>query len=113
MTALKDWFDSSAAERIGKVMAAVALLLSLVVGGLQYRLTRCQAAYAEASNTSQRARAEAAELDRQAQDRMFDAIADRPRDSIAEIRAYRDTRRAANEQRERNPIPPAPSTNCG
>jgi len=95
------------------LVAVVSLLLCGVLAVKQYDLTRCQAAYADASNASQRARAAAAELDRRAQDAMFDAIAENPRTAFATLRAYNESRRVADEQRARNPIPPAPSTNCG
>jgi hypothetical protein len=110
---VKRWLDSPAADRAWKLASAVALSLSMVLGYAVYQQNRCQAAYAEASNASQRARAEAAEVDRLAHDAMFNAIADDPSGSISAIRAYRDSRAAANAQRARNPIPPAPSTNCG
>jgi hypothetical protein len=113
VTPVVRWLGSRQADIAGKTMAAVALLLSLGIGVVQLRLTQCQARYAEVSNASQRARAEAAEQDRRAQDAMFDAIADQPRQAVTAVRAYRDLRRAADAQRAQNPIPPAPSTNCG
>lgn len=109
----KRWLDSRAADRAGKVFAAVALTLSLVLGYAVFRQNVCQADYAAASNANQRARADAADVDRKAQDAMFDAIADNPRNAITAIRAYRDQRRAADAQRAQNPIPPPPSTRCG
>lgn len=107
------WLDSRMASRTVWLVAVVTLGLCLVLGFKQYNLTQCQAAYAEASNTSQRARAAAAETDRQAQDTLFQQIADQPRDSIKALREYNQSRADANAQRAKNPIPPAPSTNCG
>ncbi len=107
------WLDSRQAARIVWLVAVLALGMCVWLGLKQFDLTRCQAAYAEASNTSQRARAEAAEKDRQAQDLLFDAIADNPRAAIDALRAYNSAREAADRQRAQNPIPPAPSTNCG
>lgn len=113
MTSVKRWLDSDQANRIGKIMAVVALTASLILGYAVYRQNQCQAAYAAASNTSQRARAEAAEKDRKAQDILFQAIADNPRQAIVSLREYNTARQAADAQRASNPIPPAPSTRCG
>lgn len=107
------WLDSRLATRIVQLVAVVALLLSVWFGVQQYQLTKCQARYAEASNASQRARAQASEVDRQAQDALFKAVADNPRTAIAAIRAYNTARAEADSQRAANPIPPPPSTNCG
>jgi uncharacterized protein HemX len=109
----KRWLDSRAADRAGKVFAAVALSVSLVLGYAVYQQNRCQAAYAAAANASQRARSEAAEKDRQAQDILFKAIADRPREAISALREYNTARDEADAQRDQNPVPPAPSTRCG
>jgi len=109
----KRWLDSRGADRAGKVLAVVAMTLSLVLGYAVYRQTRCQADYAAASNASTRARAEAAETDRTAQDTLFRAIADHPREAIAAVRQYNGARAQADAQRARNPIPPPPSTACG
>jgi len=108
-----DWLDSRQAARIIQVVAVVALVLSVWFGIQQYQLTKCQASYAEASNASQRARADAAEVDRKAQDALFKAVADNPRTAVPAIREYNDARAEADKQRAANPIPPAPSTKCG
>lgn len=108
-----NWLDSRQAARTVWIVAVATLALCAVLAVKQYHLTRCQAAYAEASNTSQRARAEAAELDRQAQDRLFQSIADKPRSAIESLRIYNEQRAQANAQRAKNPIPAPPSTNCG
>jgi hypothetical protein len=113
VTAVKRWLDSPTADRVWRMVAGVALLLSLGIGAVQLRLTQCQARYAEVSNASQRARAEAAELDRQAQDVLFQQIAADPRNTLQKLRIYNEQRAVANAQRAENPIPPAPSTNCG
>jgi hypothetical protein len=107
------WLDSRQAARTVWFVAVVALLLSVWFGVQQYQLTKCQARYAEKSNTSQRARAEAAETDRRAQDALFRAIADDPTSAIASLRAYNQSRGIADAQRARNPVPAPPSTNCG
>jgi hypothetical protein len=107
------WLDSRQAARVVQVIAGLALLLSVWFGVQQYRLTACQATYAEASNASQRARAQAAEVDRAAQDALFVTVAEEPRNAIAAIRAYNAQRAEADRQRAASPIPPPPSTNCG
>ncbi len=113
MTPVKAWLDSQTADRAGKVLAVIAMTLSLVLGYQVYRQNECQADYAAASNASQRARADAAEKDRQAQDLLFKAIADHPREAIAALREYNASRDAADAQRADNPVPPPPSTRCG
>ncbi len=111
--AVVNWLDSRQAARTVWIVAVLALGLCVWLGLKQFDLTRCQAAYAEASNASQRARAEAAEVDRRAQDQLFDAIADDPRAAIVALRTYNAQREEADAKRAKNPIPPAPSTNCG
>ncbi len=107
------WLDSRQAARIVQAIALLALVLSVWFGIQQYQLTKCQARYAEVSNASQRARAQAADVDRRAQDSLFRAVADNPKTAIAEIRAYNLSRADADRQRAANPVPPPPSTNCG
>lgn len=107
------FLDSRTAMRLVQVMAAVALLLSLLVGFKQYRMTECQASYNEQSNRSQQARAEAAATDRDALDKLLRAVADNPRSSIEAIKAYNQSRLAGDAQRARNPVPPPPSETCG
>jgi hypothetical protein len=107
------WLDSRQAARVVWLVALLALCVSVWFGSQQYQLTRCQARYAEVSNTSQRARAEAAEKDRRAQDQLFQSIADEPGSAISSLRSYNESRMAADKQRAANPIPPPPSTNCG
>lgn len=107
------WFDSITATRVVKIMALTALVVSIYASVGQYRLTACVARYNERSNVSQRARAEAAETDRQAQDVLFRAIADDPRHAIDRIRAYNESRATADAQRASNPVPAPPSETCG
>jgi hypothetical protein len=107
------WLDSRAADVIWKTMAFLALVASVLIGARQYEMTTCQAHYNEASNISQRARAEAAAVDRLALDRLLGAIADRPQDAIPAIRAYNVSRGEADAQRARNPVPAPPSETCG
>ncbi len=107
------WLDSRQAARTVWIVAVVTLAFCGVLAWKQYSLTGCQAKYAEASNTSQRARAEAAELDRQAQDRLFREIAEDPQRTLEKLRDYNASRAVANAQRAKNPVPPPPSTNCG
>ena len=106
------WLSSRQADVAWKLMAAVALLLSVFVAVRQYDMTACQARYNEASNSSQRARAEAAEVDRQAQDRLLRAIADAPASALNAVRQYNASRAAADEQRAQNPVPPSPQETC-
>lgn len=110
---VKSWLESRQANMVWKGMALAALLLSVVIGVQQIRMTGCQARYNEASNISQRARAEAAATDREALDRMLLAVADDPRSAIVAIRAYNESRRQADVQRAANPVPPPPSETCG
>jgi hypothetical protein len=107
------WLASRQADITGKIMAAVALVLSVFVAVQQYDMTACQARYNEASNTSTRARAEAAEADRRALDELLQVVADNPDAALNAIRRYNMTRRAADEQRARNPVPPSPQETCG
>lgn len=110
---VKTWLESRQANMAWKVMALAALMVSVAVGVQQIRMTGCQARYNEASNVSQRARAEAAGTDREALDRMLVAVADDPKTALAAIRTYNDSRRQADLQRAANPVPPPPSETCG
>lgn len=110
---LVTFLDSRTAIRLVQAMAALALLLSLLVGFKQYRMTACQAAYNEQSNRSQQARAEAAKTDRDALDKLLQVVADNPRGSIDAIRQYNQSRLAGDAQRASNPVPPPPSQTCG
>lgn len=107
------WLDSRQAAALVQVVAALALFLSVVFSVEQYQLGRCQARYAEVSNASQRARAEAAQVDRAAQDSLFREVAEHPQTAIVAIRRYNAARSEADRQRAANPIPPPPSTKCG
>lgn len=107
------WLDSRQAAAFVQVVAALALFLSVWFSVEQYQLGRCQARYAEASNTSQRARAEAAQVDRLAQDELFRKVAEHPETAIVAIRRYNASRAEADQRRAANPIPPPPSTKCG
>ncbi|AGL13889.1 hypothetical protein [Actinoplanes sp. N902-109] len=113
MTTIKRTLDSGWATRAVQLIAIVALVLSLWLAAAQRSQVACQARYNEASNTSQRARAEAAQKDRDAQDHLFQAIADNPRSAIVSLRAYVQARAAADAQRTANPVPPPPSETCG
>ncbi|HEX5543670.1 MAG TPA: hypothetical protein VFX60_19305 [Micromonospora sp.] len=110
---LKTALDSSLVTRAVQLIAVLALGLSLWLGVQLRAQTACQAAYNEASNASQRARAMAAEQDRQAQDELFRQVADNPQSTVVHLRAYLARRAAANAQRHANPIPAPPSQTCG
>ena len=107
------WLASRQADITGKIMAVVALLLSVFVAVQQWDMTACQARYNEASNASTRARAEAAEADRQALDQLLQVVADNPDAALSAVREYNMSRRAADEQRRANPVPPSPQETCG
>ncbi|MEV4767811.1 hypothetical protein [Micromonospora humida] len=105
--------NSSAADIAVKVIAVLALALSVFIGVQQVRLTQCLAEYNEASNRSSAARTAAAEQDRAAQDELFRSIAEEPRSGIEALRAYNEQRAQADERRRLNPLPAPPSQRCG
>lgn len=107
------WLASPRAEAAWKLMALVALLLSIGIGARQLQMTACQARYAEISNASQAGRAAAATADREALDRLLQVVAKTPDRTIDAVREYNATRAAADAQRARNPVPPPPSGACG
>ncbi|WP_328382905.1 hypothetical protein OHQ88_10495 [Micromonospora zamorensis] len=104
--------NSAAANMTVKLVAFLALGLSVYVNVQQVQLTSCLADYNEASNRSQAARYEAAEQDRQAQDRLFRSIAEDPRSGIEALRQYNLSRDEANATRQANPLPAPPSQRC-
>ncbi|BAL85454.1 hypothetical protein AMIS_2340 [Actinoplanes missouriensis 431] len=112
-TAVARWLTSRPADIAWRLMAAVALLLSVMIGVRQVQMTSCQARYNESANSSTRARAEAAEADRQALDELLRVVADQPDAALSEIRRYNMARAQADEQRRLNPVPPSPQETCG
>lgn len=113
MTPVVRALNSTAADMAVKVIAVVALVLSVYIGVQQVQLTQCLAEYNEASNRATAARTEAAAQDRAAQDELFRNIAEQPRTGIEALRRYNEQRDQANETRRRNPLPAPPSQRCG
>ncbi|XVU25820.1 hypothetical protein ACQPZJ_01810 [Actinoplanes sp. CA-054009] len=107
------WLSSRLADAVTKMVAAIALVISLVVGVQLYQLNTCQVRYNEASNASTRERAEAYAADRQAIDDVIAAIAADPQEGLAAVRAYDARRAQADRQRDAAPVPPPPSETCG
>ncbi|MET8278294.1 hypothetical protein [Micromonospora sp. NPDC005174] len=105
--------NSSAADTAVKVIAVVALTLSVYIGVQQRQFTQCLAEYNDANNRSQAARYAAAEQDRRAQDILFRSIAEQPRSGIDALRQYNESREQANATRQANPLPAPPSQRCG
>ncbi len=123
MNALVRWLDSRSAFRVVQVVAAAALVLSVFVGVKQYRLASCLADYNDRSARATGARTEAAEQDRQAQDRLFQAFSDASNPAKvppaqarqyaqAAFKRFLEERAEANEQRARNPFPAPPAEVC-
>lgn len=121
--AVARWLDSRGAFRVVQAAAAAALLLSILIGVKQYTLASCLADYNDRSARATGARAEAAERDRAAQDRLWQAVDDSmnpqkvaPAQARDHVRAafvqFLADRRAANEQRANNPPPAPPSQAC-
>jgi hypothetical protein len=95
-----------------KVVAVVALILSIVVGVKQYQLSNCLARYSDQQAAAQNARIVAADEDRAAQDTLFRAIAADPRHAINAVTVYNKARDSADEQRRQHPYPAPPSETC-
>ncbi len=112
LSRLGDALDSATVVRASRLVGMVALLVSVWLVVVQFRQNECLADYAEASATSQRARAAAAEQDRRAQDEVFRSVAANPRAAIETLRAYDAARRATDALRAANPVPEPPSTAC-
>lgn len=106
------WLDAPVVTRLIQIIAIASLLLAIGVGVKQYSLADCLADYNDAYSKVQGARLDAAEQDRRAQDRMFEAVANDPRNAIPAIRSYTTSRAAADEQRKRNPLPQPPKVSC-
>lgn len=117
------WLDSPAARRVMTLLAVASMGLSVFVLAKQYQLTDCLAAYNDRSAQATGARTEAAERDRSAQDRMWQAFADAgdpakvPPDQAqayakAAFERFLKDRAEANKQRAQNPLPAPPSQVC-
>lgn len=104
----RPWVDA-----IFRALIVVALVVGVWAALGQRQLTRCQAAYAEASNRSTAARAHAAEEDREALDELVSAVVRDPHAGLDALREYERVRAAADARRAANPVPPPPSNRCG
>jgi hypothetical protein len=113
MIRTKRILDSPAVTRGLQLVAALSMILAIVVGMKQYSLASCLQDYQDASAKAAAARTQAAEQDRQAQDALFESIANDPRNSIAALRAYNASRAGADQKRKDNPPPELPSITCG
>lgn len=112
-------------ERVVEWAIRVAVLVSLGMGMFTgYRLTalvHCQARYNQQAAIASRARAEAYEQDRAAEDAMwnaFDAARTLPPEqarqrSLEAFQKYLQFRAQANKQRAEHPLPKLPSETCG
>lgn len=106
--------DSRAMTRVVQLIAFLSLLLSLGVGAKQYALADCLARYNDEAAASQKARAQAAEEDRQAVDTMVKSVVNSHSraESRAALLAYVNTRAVNDEKRRANPAPVGPSELC-
>lgn len=119
-SAARRWLESPWVNNTFRVIAIVSLVIGLSVSKRQYDLTQCQLAYNEATNKATSQRAEAAAADRKALDDMIGAIANArflppgeagPAVSKA-LDGYIAARKAADQQRQSNPLPAPPSERC-
>jgi hypothetical protein len=116
----RTFLDGAGVTRFIKVIAVLSLMAALFTGTRQYQLSDCLARYSEASNISQRARAEATEQDRKALDAMIAAVANARQLPAAQARAvvdaafadYGKARAFADGSRSVSPIPEPPSAKC-
>lgn len=117
------WLDSKAVTRAIQVVAILSLLSAFFVGLRQYKLADCLADFADRNAKATSARADAAERDRLAQDRLWQAFADAtnpqkvpPAQAGDHVRKafaqFLQDREAANKQRAQNPPPPPPAQVC-
>lgn len=111
--AVKQWLERPGIELSLKLLVIVSLGLGGWATFGQWQLTRCQAAYNEASNRSTAGRAQAAAEDREAVDDLVSSVIRDPANGLEALRGYESTRAAADQRRAENPVPPAPSTRCG
>lgn len=106
-----------------RIVAMLSLLASIAFGVRYYGYTACQAAWSDKTARSAAARTEAAEADRRAQDRMWQAFADASDPTKVppgQARQYaRDAfnrfladRAEADRKRAENPAPRPPSEVC-
>lgn len=104
--------DSTTVELALRLAAIVALCATAFIGIQQQQQRECLDRYAAESAQSQKARAAAAEIDRQAVDGLMLSVAQNPRQAFTAITDYNTARQAANAQRAENPIPDPPATVC-
>jgi hypothetical protein len=123
-TPIADFLDSRAADRLGKALAALTLLLTLFLLAERRSLSQCLASYANRDATATLGRSRAADRDRAAEDTMWQAFADSadpakvPPEQAQEhakkaFETFLAARAEANRQRKENPPPDPPSKVCG
>lgn len=94
--------------------SVIALVFSAVTGVQARDHAKCQQRINEQLVVASNARASAAAQDRDAIDRLIADVSEAksPGDSRIALQRYRDTRAAADAERERNPLPAPPSQRC-
>jgi hypothetical protein len=101
----------------GHRAVAVLVLLSsagvIWLGVADRQQSECNARYNERQAHSQRARAAAADADREALNTLVRSLVDdNPSDGREQVRRYLEAIDRTNAERERNPVPPPPPDLC-
>jgi hypothetical protein len=113
--------DSKTADRAVKFIALLSLLLALLVGFQQYRLSNCLAGYADQYNAVAVQRGQAQQTSTDAIDAFVRAAVESGRKPSTTARqmafqqayeAYITARATADEQRKLNPLPEPPKERC-
>jgi hypothetical protein len=104
--------------RAGHFVVAILVLLSTVAVTFllwrQQEQVECSAEYNERQARSQQARADAAERDRRAMEKMVtDLLEGPPGEGRRILEEYKRTLEETDKQRRDNPVPPPPADLCG
>jgi hypothetical protein len=104
---VKEALTSETAETAIRLAVVLSIVLSLTSSFFVTRLQSCQQKYSEANAIALRARDAAAQQDRAAWDGLIIAVntAQNGSDTRAALKAYIDTRAAADKIRAENPLP--------
>lgn len=109
---IRNWLNSSAADAVVRVIAVVALGLSVFVAVQQYSLTACLKDYNDAAAKSSAAARQAAEDDRKAENLLWNTVAKNPRSAFPAVLKYNQSRLDAEQKRKDSPPPEPPSEFC-
>ena len=109
---LKAALDSETADLWVRMLSFAFIIAVCFLAVQQHRQRDCFERYAEKAAIAANARFEAFEIDRSAEDKLYQTIVANPRKAFDALAEYNIGRIATDRQRAENPPPPPPSAFC-